>query len=202
MRIPDEFLSELWENFNVSFYFLFIFAFEDILTFSCNAGELKICIEQPRCWKTPLGISFCKRLINTFFPSDKQHHFPDAIWAGVHAWIRVLETDRHIGALSDRKLTNFQTNTRFASARAPRRLVRNTGSLNHTDVDRPELWNGVVAAETKDGSSTSPTRSTVRHSPIIASERPQKRRTQDLLVPSTLQLCQAKTGSTPAATVA
>ena len=49
----DEFLSELWKNFNVSF--LFFFALEIFFfTFSwsaCGAGELKICIEQPRCLK-------------------------------------------------------------------------------------------------------------------------------------------------------
>ena len=53
------------------------------------------------------------------------------------------------------------------------------GSLTHaTDVDRPaELVNGVAHANTEDGSSTSPTRSTIRHSSTIASERPRKRRT-------------------------
>ena len=53
-----------------------------------------------------------------------------------------------------------------------------------------------------DGSSTSPTRSTVRNSPIIASERSRKRRISWPSCAFNSQLRQAKTGSTPAATVA
>ena len=61
-------------------------------------------------------------------------------------------------------------------SRAPQSITK--GPWPMPDVDRPaELWNGVVDADTKDGSSTYPTSSTVRHLPIIASGRPRKRRT-------------------------
>ena len=180
------------ERFFFFFSFFFIFALEFFFYFSwsaCSAGQLKICIEQPRClkhtaWHFILQVSY---KLFSFWP--KQHHewaqFPDAGRAGVPASIRKVEaeTDRGIGALGDRKMKekNFK---RIAPARAPRRTSSRApqsitkGPWPMPDVHRPgELWNGFVDADTKDGSSTYPTRSTVRHLPIIASERPRKRRT-------------------------
>ena len=87
------------------------------------------------------------------------------------ASIRKLEaeTDRCIGRQENER-KNFK---RIAPARAPRRTSSRApqsitkGPWPMPDVDRPaELWNGFVdVADTKDGSSTYPTRSTVRHLP-------------------------------------
>ena len=168
------------------FFFFLIFALEFFFTFSwstCSAGELKLCIEQPRCLKHTAW-HFILQVSYKLFFSGKQHHewaqLPDAGRADVPASIRKLEaeTDRHIGTLGDRKMKEKKNKKLIGPARAPRRTSSRApqsmtkGPWPMADVDRPaELWNGIVDADTKDGSSTYPTRSTVRHLPIIALER-------------------------------
>ena len=83
--------------------FLFIFfsfcvgGFFNFFMINLQCWWIKIYIEQPRCWKHPAWHFILQSSYkHLFFPSEKQHKFPDTSRAGVPAWIRVLdaETDR------------------------------------------------------------------------------------------------------------
>ena len=170
-------VKELERFFFFLSFFFFIFALEFFLTFSwstCSAGKMKICIEQPRrlkhtAWHFILQVSYnCFPLISNIMcvPSFLKH----AGQADVGG--RDRQTHRCIGRQENERKKN---NKRIAPARAPSRtssrLTRAPQSITKgpwpmPDVDRPaELWNGVVDADTKDGSSTYPTRLTNDGSP-------------------------------------